>query len=105
MISPRIFLLLLGGLGVGAVSARLAGVLTDAEELAGYAASLNERLQATGANLPLAVPPGARPLLGLELTTHEGYVVGAARLNLVLFEDGRKWSSGTSVSGIRCRYA
>jgi hypothetical protein len=65
-------------------------VLIDADELAGFAASLNERLQAAGADLRLAVPPGARPLLGLELTTHEGHFVGAARSNIVLFADGEK---------------
>lgn len=42
---------------------------------------------------PPAVPEGARPALGLDLTTHQGHFMGAGHNRLLLFEqDGQAWA-------------
>jgi hypothetical protein len=43
-----------------------------------------------------SLPAGARPLVGLELTTHEGHFMGAATSNILLFEqDGQGYLRDT----------
>lgn len=62
-------------------------VLDRKADLRRWAAELNEGLASSEAKTP-ALPDGARPLLGLELTTHTGHFIGAATSNLLLFEMG-----------------
>ncbi len=51
---------------------------------------------------PQAVPSGARAICGIQLTTHEGHVMGAARSNIVVFEnDGQAFIRGV-VNGTLC---
>ena len=60
--------------------------LLEGVELAAWAGHLNERLAAAGSDAP-ALPAGAGPLFGIELTTHVGHFMGAATSNLLLFEE------------------
>ncbi len=55
------------------------------DDLDAWARHLNERLVAAGSE-SAAVPAGAVPLAGIELTTHVGHFMGAATSNLLLFE-------------------
>jgi hypothetical protein len=61
-------------------------VLERGADLAAWAQRLNDRLAATGSDTP-ALPVGADPLVGIELTTHVGHFMGAATSNLLLFEE------------------
>lgn len=61
-------------------------VLTEGAELEAWAAGLNEGLARHGDDA-VALPPGARALAGVELTTHVGHVMGAATSNVLLFEE------------------
>jgi hypothetical protein len=65
-------------------------VLEDGD-LAAWCRLLDQSLLATGSET-LALPAGAEPLIGLELTTHVGHFMGAATSNLLLFaEDGESY--------------
>jgi hypothetical protein len=57
------------------------------DELAAFAAHLDERLAAREDQRARALPPGAEALAAVELTTHDGHFIGAARSNIVLFEE------------------
>lgn len=49
-------------------------------------------LEAYGHGEPRAVPEGGTPLVGFDLTTHEGHFMGRGHNRLLLFEDdGRAW--------------
>jgi hypothetical protein len=61
-------------------------VLEPGAELATWAQHLNERLAVAGSDL-VALPAGAEPLAGIELTSHVGHFMGAATSNLLLFEE------------------
>lgn len=57
------------------------------EELAGYVAELNDGLARFGRDEPPAVPDGATPVVGFDLTTHEGHFMGRGNNRLVLYEE------------------
>lgn len=57
-------------------------------ELERYVAELNDGLARFGRDEPLVVPPGATPILAVDLTTHAGHFMGAGRNRLVLYEEG-----------------
>jgi hypothetical protein len=56
------------------------------DELRAYVDGLNDALVRFGRDEPPAVPEGATPILGFDLTTHEGHFMGSGRNRLVLFE-------------------
>lgn len=60
-------------------------VLEDSD-LVAWARHLNQCLLAAGSETP-ALPTGAEPLVGLELTTHVGHFMGAATSNLLMFAE------------------
>jgi hypothetical protein len=64
-------------------------LVTSADEAAlrAYVDELNEGLARYGRDEPAAVPEGATPLVGFDLTTHEGHFMGAGHNRLVLYED------------------
>lgn len=65
-------------------------VLEDTD-LVAWCKHLNQCLLAAGSETP-ALPAGAEPLIGLELTTHVGHFMGAATSNILLFtEDGESY--------------
>ena len=55
--------------------------------LAAWAAEVVEAVRAGAPADPVPVPAGAGPLLGIELTTHEGHFMGRAISRLIVFED------------------
>jgi hypothetical protein len=57
-------------------------------ELRAYVDELNDGLRRFGRDEPPAVPDEATPLVGFDLTTHEGHFMGAGKNRLVLYEDG-----------------
>ena len=62
----------------------------DPEALAAWFAALEEGLARYGEDEPRAVPEGATPLVGFDLTTHEGHFMGAGHNRLLLYvQDGR----------------
>jgi hypothetical protein len=64
----------------------------DPAPLRAWVDELNEAMVRIGRDEPVVVPDGATPLVGFDLTTHEGHFMGAARNRLVLYEhDGRAW--------------
>jgi hypothetical protein len=65
-------------------------LVTSADEraLAAYVDELNDGLARFGRDEPPAVPEGARPLVGFDLTTHEGHFMGAGHNRLVLYDAG-----------------
>lgn len=61
-------------------------------ELAAYFAALEEGLARHGQDEPPAVPDGGEPLVGFDLTTHEGHFMGRGHNRLILYRhDGRTW--------------
>jgi hypothetical protein len=45
-----------------------------------------------GDNEPPAVPEGGEPVVGFDLTTHEGHFMGAGHNRLILYtHEGRAW--------------
>lgn len=56
------------------------------DELNAYVEALNDGLARIGRDEPPAVPDGARPILGFDLTTHEGHFLGRGHNRLVLYE-------------------
>lgn len=58
------------------------------DELRIWVDEVNDGLARFGRDEPPAVPDGAEPLLGVDLTTHEGHFLGRARNRLILYRDG-----------------
>jgi hypothetical protein len=64
----------------------------DPAALAAYFAELEEGLARYGQDEPRAMPEGGTPVVGFDLTTHEGHFMGAGHNRLVLYEhEGRAW--------------
>ncbi|MET0602712.1 MAG: hypothetical protein ABW167_12045 [Baekduia sp.] len=64
----------------------------DPAGLAAYFAALEDGLARYGDDEPRAVPEGGTPLVGLDLTTHQGHFMGSGHNRLVLYElDGVAW--------------
>ena len=57
------------------------------DELRAYVDELNEGLARYGRDEPPAVPEGATPVVGFDLTTHEGHFMGSGNNRLVLYEE------------------
>jgi hypothetical protein len=64
----------------------------DPAGLAAWFAALDDGLARYGKNEPRALPPGAQPLVGLDLTTHEGHFMGNGHNRLLLYtHHGQAW--------------
>ena len=65
----------------------------DPAALAQWFAALEEGLARYGDGEPRAVPEGGTPLVGFDLTTHQGHFMGAGHNRLLLFTDadGQTW--------------
>ena len=64
----------------------------DPEALAHWFAALEDGLARYGHDEPRAVPEGGTPLVGFDLTTHQGHFMGSGHNRLLLFEhEGRAW--------------
>lgn len=64
----------------------------DPAPLRAWVDELNEAMVRIGRDEPPPVPAGATPLVGFDLTTHEGHFMGSARNRLVLYEhEGATW--------------
>jgi hypothetical protein len=64
----------------------------DPVGLAAYFAALEDGLARYGDDEPRAVPEGGTPLVGFDLTTHQGHFMGSGHNRLVLYElDGVAW--------------
>jgi len=64
----------------------------DPDGLREYFEELETGLARYGQDEPRAVPEGGEPLVGFDLTTHEGHFMGAGHNRLVLFtHEGRAW--------------
>jgi hypothetical protein len=60
--------------------------------LRAYFDALEAGLARYGRDEPRAVPEGGEPIVGFDLTTHQGHFMGAGHNRLVLFaHDGRTW--------------
>ena len=57
----------------------------DPAALADWFAALEDGLARYGDNEPRAVPEGATPLVGFDLTTHEGHFMGSGHNRLLLY--------------------
>jgi hypothetical protein len=64
-------------------------LVTSADEAAlrAYVDELNDGLARFGRDEPPSVPEGATPIVGFDLTTHEGHFMGAGHNRLVLYEE------------------
>jgi len=64
----------------------------DPAALRAYFDELEEGLARYGENEPRAVPEGGEPIVGFDLTTHQGHFMGNGHNRLVLFaHQGRTW--------------
>jgi hypothetical protein len=65
----------------------------DPDGLAAWFSALEEGLARHGKDEPRAVPEGGTPLVGFDLTTHQGHFMGNGHNRLLLFtsEDGTAW--------------
>jgi hypothetical protein len=64
----------------------------DPQALSAYFDELEDGLVRFGRDEPRAVPEGGEPLVGFDLTTHEGHFMGAGNNRLVLYRhEGRTW--------------
>ena len=64
----------------------------DPGALAAWFAALEDGLARYGDDEPRAVPEGATPVAGLDLTTHQGHFMGSGHNRLLLYtQDGRAW--------------
>jgi hypothetical protein len=64
----------------------------DPEALDRWFAELDHGLARYGAGEPRALPEGATPLVGFDLTTHEGHFMGAGHNRLLLYvHEGQAW--------------
>jgi hypothetical protein len=57
----------------------------DADGLARYFAELEDGLRRYGDNEPRAVPDGGEPIVGFDLTTHQGHFMGTGHNRLILY--------------------
>lgn len=64
----------------------------DPEGLAAWFAALEDGLARLGEDEPRAVPQGGQPLVGFDLTTHQGHFMGNGHNRLLLYtNEGRVW--------------
>jgi hypothetical protein len=64
----------------------------DPTALRGYVDELEDGLARYGEDEPRAVPEGGQPVVGFDLTTHQGHFMGAGHNRLVLYtHEGRAW--------------
>jgi len=64
----------------------------EPEALAAWFADLEDGLARYGDGEPRAVPEGATPLVGFDLTTHQGHFMGSGHNRLLLYtHEGRAW--------------
>lgn len=64
----------------------------DPDALRVYFEELEAGLARYGENEPPAVPEGGEPVVGFDLTTHEGHFMGAGHNRLILYtHEGRAW--------------
>jgi hypothetical protein len=64
----------------------------DPQALAAWFAALEEGLARFGDDEPRAVPEGGTPLVGFDLTTHQGHFMGNGHNRLLLYtHEGRAW--------------
>jgi hypothetical protein len=64
----------------------------DPGALAAWFAALEEGLARFGEDEPRAVPEGGQPLVGFDLTTHQGHFMGNGHNRLLLYaHEGRAW--------------
>ena len=64
----------------------------DPAALADWFEKLEDGLARYGDNEPRAVPEGATPLVGFDLTTHQGHFMGAGHNRLLLYvQDDQAW--------------
>jgi hypothetical protein len=64
----------------------------EPDELRAYFDELEDGLARFGRDEPRAVPDGGEPIVGFDLTTHEGHFMGAGNNRLLLYEhQGRPW--------------
>jgi hypothetical protein len=64
----------------------------DPDRLAAWVAALEDGLARYGENEPKAVPDGAHPLVGFDLTTHQGHFMGNGHNRLLLYTyEGKAW--------------
>jgi hypothetical protein len=64
----------------------------DPEALRAYFDALEAGLARYGENEPRAMPDGGEPVVGFDLTTHEGHFMGAGHNRLILYtHEGRVW--------------
>jgi hypothetical protein len=65
----------------------------DPDALARWFADLEDGLARYGKDEPRAVPDGATPLVGFDLTTHQGHFMGNGHNRLLLYtdRDGQAW--------------
>jgi hypothetical protein len=64
----------------------------DQAALTRWVEELEDGLARYGQDEPQAVPEGAQPLVGFDLTTHEGHFMGAGHNRLLLYlHDGKPW--------------
>jgi hypothetical protein len=64
----------------------------DPDALGAYFDELESGLARYGESEPRVVPEGGEPVVGFDLTTHEGHFMGAGHNRLILYtHDGRVW--------------
>lgn len=64
----------------------------DPAALTAWFAALEDGLAGSGTDEPRALPSGATPLVGFDLTTHAGHFMGAGHNRLFLYDlDGEAW--------------
>jgi hypothetical protein len=64
----------------------------DPQAVAAWFAALEQGLARFGADEPRAVPEGGTPLVGFDLTTHQGHFMGSGHNRLLLYtHEGRAW--------------
>ncbi len=64
----------------------------DPDAVKAYFSELEDGLARFGRDEPRAVPEGGEPLVGFDLTTHEGHFMGRGHNRLVLYRyDDRTW--------------
>jgi hypothetical protein len=60
----------------------------DPQALQDWFAAVEDGLARYGSDEPAALPEGAQPVVGFDLTTHEGHFMGAGHNRLLLYVDG-----------------
>lgn len=62
----------------------------DPDALSAWFSELNDGLAAYGDGEPAALPAGATPIVGFDLTTHQGHFMGSGHNRLGIYEHGGK---------------